>query len=123
MQSSNRPDRSSPNRQSNEKPPDRTLTDRTLNDRTHTDRPQDMKPSLVGKSFLLSGFLSANDSGYVKSLTTDQQTLFANFRTRLAQNKELNDFVSGVTGGVVATTTLHPLDVLKIRLAGMLANF
>lgn len=78
-----------------------------------------MKPSLVGNSFLLSSFLSANNSSCVKSLTNDQQSLFANFRTRLVQNKELNDFVSGVTGGVVATTTLHPLDVLKIRLAGM----
>lgn len=83
----------------------------------------DPKPILINNSFTLSSFLGVRDrSSCVNSLTSDQQSMFASFKRGLGQNPELLDFVSGVSGGVLATTTLHPLDVLKIRLAGTILN-
>ena len=78
----------------------------------------ELKPILINNSFILGSSLSSNKNASVNGLTSGQQSLFAAFKSRLAQNPELLDFVSGVSGGVLATTTLHPLDVLKIRLAG-----
>lgn len=65
----------------------------------------DFKPTIIGES--------------VNGLRNDRQSLFYSFQVKLSNNRNLRDFVSGLTGGVLATTTLHPLDVLKIRLAGL----
>lgn len=76
----------------------------------------DLKSILIDNKFL-------NSNSCINNLTNDQRSLFNSFRNKLSQNSELRDFVSGLTGGVLATTTLHPLDVLKIRLAGLFKMF
>lgn len=58
-----------------------------------------------------------NDNQFNDTFTPS--SVLISLRNKLSKNKELRDFASGLTGGVLATTTLHPLDVLKIRLAGI----
>lgn len=60
-------------------------------------------------------------SPLINSLNNDKQltpfSLLIAVRSKLSQNHKLRDFTSGLTGGILSTTILHPLDVLKIRLA------
>lgn len=86
----------------------------------------ELKPILINNGFILGSILKRNDidnSNGVTSLASGQQAMLKSFKEQFAKNPELLDFVAGISGGLLATTTLHPLDVLKIRLAGTSIHF
>ena len=58
--------------------------------------------------------MASNQSGSTSNNTASRLTrLLATFRA-----VRMEHLMAGITGGVVSTLVLHPLDLLKIRFAG-----